>query len=166
MMTFFAPGRHVALGLLTVGEQTGRLDHEIDAELFPGEAGGIFGADDADLCPVNHQHIVFGLVRGRLLGANLAGETALGGIVLEQVGEVVRRDDIADRDDLNVFADQPLFEHRAKHQPSNASESIDCNFNCHKLYFSYSSQFNCATTPKFTDLKVEAPTVNDEFGRA
>ena len=56
---------------------------------------------------------------------------ALRGIVFEQVGEVVGRDDIADRDDVEGRAEQTLLDQRAEDQAADAAEPIDCNFYSH-----------------------------------
>ena len=98
---------------------------------FQGNWDGVLGADDQDLLAVDDQHIVLRLVGGGLLRADGAVEAALDGIILEQVGEVVGRDDIADRDHLDVLADQTLFDHRPEDQAANAAEPVNCNFYCH-----------------------------------
>jgi len=131
MMTFFGASRQVPLGLLNIRKQAGRFDDYLGAQLFPGQLRGLFGADHPHFLAVNHQHIVLGFVRGRLFRADRALEAALGRIVLEQVGQVVGRDDIAHRDDFNVLANQTLFDQRPIDQASNAAESVNCYFYCH-----------------------------------
>ncbi len=55
------PGGEVALGLLRVGEQAGRFDDVLDAELLPGQRGGAFLDGQAlDLVAVDDQHVVLG----------------------------------------------------------------------------------------------------------
>ncbi len=75
-----------------------------------------------------------------LSGADFREETcalepALGGIVFEEVSQIVRGDNIAHRDDVNVLADHALFGDGAENQSANAPEPIDCNFNSHSMFF-------------------------------
>ncbi len=52
-------GREVALGLLGVGEEAGRLDHVVDAQRLPGQLARLLGGHDAlDLVAVDDQHVV------------------------------------------------------------------------------------------------------------
>ena len=151
-------GGEVALGLLHIGEQAGGFDHQVHAQRLPRQLRGVLGADDLDLLAVDHQHIVLGLVGGGLLGADRAVEAALGGVILEQVSEVVRRNDIAHGDDFDVLADQALFDHRPEHQASDAAEPINCNFHCH------SSISVLIRVPKLTaHLTERKRPVNEEF---
>ena len=121
-------GGDVALGFFSVGEQTGRLDDDLDAQLGPGELGGSLGGDNEDLLAVHDEHIVIGLVSRGLLGADGAVKTTLGRVVLEQVGQIVGRDDIAHRDDVERRAEKALFHESAEHEAANATETIDGNF--------------------------------------
>ena len=124
-------GGEVALGLLDVREQPGGLDHHVHAQLLPGQLRRVLGADHQHLLAVDDEHIVLRLVGGGLLRADGAVETALDGIILQEIREVVGRHDIADGDHLDVFADQTLFDHRPEHQATNAAEPVNCNFYCH-----------------------------------
>ena len=57
-------GGDVALGLLALGEESGRLDHDIDAEFLPGKSGGAFLHGEAlDLVAIHHEGVV--LFNGR-----------------------------------------------------------------------------------------------------
>ena len=129
-------GHDVAVGGLRVvlggvGEQAGRLDHELHAQLGPGKLGRRLGADHEDVPAVDDEHIVLGLVGGRLLRADRAVETTLGGVVFEQVGQVVGRHDIADGDHIEGRAEQALLHEGAKDETADAAETVDCDFNCH-----------------------------------
>ena len=121
----------MALGLLAVGEQARRFDHVVDAQLLPRQLGRRLGADDRDLLAVDDQHVVRFLVGARLLRADLARELLLRRIVLQQVREVVSGDDVADRDDLYLFAEQPLLVKGAKDQPADAAETVDGDASAH-----------------------------------
>ena len=74
-----------------------------------------------------------GLSGGGFAGGNFALEAALGGIVFEEIGQIVRRNDVADGDDFDVLADHALFGDGAENQAPDATETIDCNFNCHSI---------------------------------
>jgi len=91
------------------------------------------GRDDADLGAVDDQHVVLGLVRGGLGGADGAGEATLGGVVLEEVRQVVGGDDVTHRDDVDVLADQTLFDEGAEDQSADAAETIDRYIDCHNV---------------------------------
>jgi hypothetical protein len=54
---------------------------------------------------VDDQQVVIGEGRGRFGALDGAGELALGGVVLEEVREVVGRHEIVDRDDVEFFAE-------------------------------------------------------------
>ena len=52
-------GREVALGLLGVGEEAGRLDDVVDAELLPGQLARVLRRHDAlDLVAADDEHVV------------------------------------------------------------------------------------------------------------
>jgi hypothetical protein len=63
-------------------------------------------------------------------------KATLGGVVFDEVSEVVGGDDIAHRDDFDVFTDETLFDQRPEDQAANAAEPIDCYFHCHNFDFS------------------------------
>ena len=58
-------------------------------------------------------------------------EAALGGIILEQVSEIIRWHDIADGDDLDILTDQTLFNHGPENQTADPSKPINSNFHWH-----------------------------------
>ena len=58
MITFFAPGGEVRAGLLGVGEEAGRLEDDVDAEIAPRQRGRILDLEDLDLAPVDDQRVV------------------------------------------------------------------------------------------------------------
>ena len=80
---------------------------------------------------VDDEDIVLGLVGGRLLGRHRPRKLALGGVVLDEVGQVVSRDDVADGDDVERGAEEALFNESPENQPANAAETIDSDFDCH-----------------------------------
>jgi len=80
---------------------------------------------------VDHEDVVLGLVGGGFLGGHGSRELALGGVVLDQVGQVVGRDDVADRDDVERGAEQALFNEGPEYQTADAAETIDSDFYSH-----------------------------------
>ena len=130
---FFGAGGQVAPGFGRVGEQAGAFDDQLGAQFFPGQARGVLGADHAHIAAVDGQNIVLRLVGRGWAGGDLAGKAPLGGIVFEEIGQIVRRNNIADGDDLHVGADHALLGDGAENQAADASEAVDCNFNCHNF---------------------------------
>ena len=62
---------------------------------------------------VDDQHVVLGRARRDFLLVDLAGELALRRVVLQQVGEVVGRDEVVDGDHVELLAEQSLFDQGA-----------------------------------------------------
>ena len=140
MMTFFAPAVMWPLAFSTsVNRPVDSITRSTPMR-FPRQFRRRLGADDLDFLAVDDEHVVLGLVGGGFLRADRAVETALDGVVLEQVREVVRRNDIADGDDFDVLADQSLFDQRPEDQASNAAEPVNCNFYCHSSISILSNQ--------------------------
>jgi hypothetical protein len=75
-------------------EAAGRLDHDVDAELGPGQLRGAPFGDHPDRVAVDQQ-----LVAAYL---DLAGESAVGRVVPEEVRIGISRDEVVDGDELDV----------------------------------------------------------------
>ena len=127
----FGPGNQMSFAFVGFGEQAGRFDDELYTKRLPWQIRGILRAHHEDIVAVHDQDIIFQLIRGRFLGGNLALEAALRGIVLQKVGQIIRRNDIADCDHLELFAKAPLLCDRAENQPADSAKSVNCNFHCH-----------------------------------
>ncbi len=125
-------GGDVALGLFGFGEQAGGFDHIVDLELLPGQFGRGLGRNHMDFLAVDHQHIVFGLVGRGLLAGDGAVELALGGVVLEQVGQVVSGNDVAHGDHFD--AGDVLLAQSAEHETTDATETIDGDLDTHCVF--------------------------------
>ena len=121
----------VALGFFGFGEEAGRFDHEIDAQLGPRKFGGGLGGDHEDVLAVNHEDVVFGLVWGGFFGGNGALEFTLGRVVFNKVREIVSGDDIADGDHIEGGAKQALLNESAENETTDTTKTIDCDFYCH-----------------------------------
>ena len=85
-----------------------------------------------NIVAIDDKDIVLSLVWARLLRGDSSAETALSRVILHEVSEVVRRNDIADSDDLHILANDSLLDHRAKHETTNTTKAIDGHFHCHK----------------------------------
>ena len=53
MMTFFAPAVEVLGGVVAVGEEAGRLDDDVDAEVAPRQRGGVALGEHLELLAVD-----------------------------------------------------------------------------------------------------------------
>ena len=140
-------GGEVAFGFLDIREQPRGFDHHVHAQLFPRQLRRVFGAHHLHLLAIDDQHIIIRLVRGGFLRANCAGETALNGIILQEIRQVVGRHDIADGDHTNILPNQSLFDHRPVNQATNAAEPVNCNFYCHSLISVVNSQIKPGMLP-------------------
>ena len=131
MMTFCA-GCQVAPGLLGFGEQAGRFDDVLDAKLLPRQGGRPFLDGEAlDRVAVDDERVVFGGAR-RLLAGDRAAEPTLRRVVLEQVGEVVGRDEVVDGHHVERLAEQPLLD-QVEDEAADAAEAVDAHFHCHRF---------------------------------
>ena len=61
MTTFFAPAVEVLRGALAVGEEAGRLDHDVDAEVAPGQRRRVALGEQLELVAVDRDRAVAGL---------------------------------------------------------------------------------------------------------
>ena len=104
------------VGLL--GEEAGALEHDVYAELSPGELLGIGVLVDADRSAV--------YVDAVLAGADGIGVliTLLGGIVLEKMSEHGGIGKVVDGDYLITLR----AEHLPERQASDPAETVDSNF--------------------------------------
>ncbi len=110
--------------LFRVGEATGRLDHDIDVEVAPGQIGRIALGQ----CPDFHALVANRddeLVFRRL---DLALELAIGAVVAQQMSQCFVIGQIVNRDDFNLVG--IALQNRLEHLTTNASKAVDCN-SCH-----------------------------------
>ncbi|GAA1514064.1 hypothetical protein GCM10009761_15070 [Agromyces terreus] len=103
-----------------LGEEAGRLDHDVDAELAPGEVGGVALREGLDRGAVDDDVVVV-VVDGRV-------EAARDGVVLEQVRERLVVGEVVDRDDLEVCT---LGECGAEVVAADAAEAVDADLYRH-----------------------------------
>ena len=128
---FFGAGLDVTLGFGAGGKETGGLDDDFNAHFFPRQAGRFAGADDANVLAIYRENIVGRLVHRRLPRRNDALEASLRRVVLEQISQVVRWDDIADGDNFYFVSGESLLHQSPKNQAANASKTVNRYFCCH-----------------------------------
>jgi len=107
----------VLLAGLLGQEQAGGFDHDVGADLVPLQVGGVALLGEADLFPVDDQ--------GVAIDRQFALEAAVHGVVLQHVGQVVRLQQVVDRDDLDVAVE--VLHCRTQHVAADAAESVDTN---------------------------------------
>ena len=103
-----------------LGEEAGALQHHVDAQLAPGQLGGLGVLVDGDLLAVHGDGVLTGL-------HGVAVVTALGGIVLQQMSQHLGAGQIVDGHHFIALG----AEHLTESQTADAAETIDCNFNSH-----------------------------------
>src|SRR5690606_38272651 len=115
------PGRQVLCGILGLGETTGRLDDDIDAELDPGKLRWVSLLEHADARAVDDNVVT--------VGDDLAVENAEHRIVLEQVRKGVVIGEVVYRDHLEVGAESSK---RSVVRAADAAKPIDSDLYGHK----------------------------------
>jgi hypothetical protein len=128
-------GLDVSGSLSLGGIETSALENYIDVKLSPGKLSGVGLCIDGDFLSVHDDgtgsdngfavlsedciliiHSVFSLTE-------LAGEAALGGVVLEEVGKHLGACEIIDGDYFVTIS----FEHLTESQTADTAKTVDCN---------------------------------------
>ena len=81
-----------------------------------------------DLMTIDHKDVVLGEIGAALLGIDFFLRLALSGVVFDEVGEIVSRNEVVHGDDLDLLAEQALITDCTKHEASDAPETIDADF--------------------------------------
>ena len=139
-------GLDVLLRLRLGGVEARALKDNVDSHLSPsGKVGGIgsLALVDDNLLSVNDDVVVLTLAVVSLdrvvLLADLSGISALGGVILQEVGKHRGAGEVVDSDNLVAFR----AEHLAESQAANAAETIDSNlYICHKSELLYIEIFS------------------------
>ncbi len=105
---------------VTLGEETGRLDDDVDAEVAPGEIGGVALRQHLQDVAVHRDATVDGLDRAR--------EGAADRVALEQVGHRLQRAEVVDRDEVDVDTSQLR---RPEEVAADPPEAVDTHTNAH-----------------------------------
>ena len=77
---------------------------------------------------VNDENIVFGNGRRRFFAVNFSRKSALGGVVLHEVSEVIGGDEIIDGDHIKLLPEKALLAECTENKAADSSKPIDCNF--------------------------------------
>ena len=120
MMTFLAPAVDVLARVVGLGEATGRLDDDVDAELAPRQVRGVALFEDLDRLAVDDDRVA--------VERDVGVETARDRVVLEQVRERLVVGEVVDRDDLEVAA---LGEGGAEEVATDPAEAVDADLDGH-----------------------------------
>ncbi len=94
MIDLLGAGLEVLGGGGALGEAPGGLDHDVGAELAPGELGGVGLGGHAQALAVDHEGILFDLDAARV--------DAVHGVVTEQVAQGLGVGEVVDRHELDV----------------------------------------------------------------
>ena len=113
-------GRQVLGGILPLGEEAGRLEHDVDAEVLPRELRRIAHREHLELVAVDRNRVA--------LGFHLRVQVAEHGVVLQQMGERGGVCEIVDRHEVDV----PVTERGAHDVAADSPESVDAYFHCHR----------------------------------
>jgi hypothetical protein len=112
--------REVLRGVVAGGEEAGRLDHHVDAEVAPGQRRRIALGEHLQRSAVDRDRVP--------VDADLAGEAADARVVLEQVGEGLRIGEVVDGDELQIGPSRMC---RAKDVAANPPETVNADLHCH-----------------------------------
>jgi len=125
---FLGTCAEVALGFFTLGEESGRLDNDIDIEILPRERGRTFLHCEAlDLVTIDHQRVVLGKHGRGFFAVYLSLKDALRGVVFDKVGKVVGGYEVIDGDDIVPLLKEALFGDGTEDKAADAAEPIDGN---------------------------------------
>ena len=119
---FLGAGIQMSTNLRPVGENSGGFNDDVDAELFPRQAGGFFLIEHGDRLAVD--------LHDAVTAFDFTGVNAVGRVVAKQVGVGFQIRHVVDRDDGQFIL--TALEQGAQHQPANPAKSIDCDFGCHR----------------------------------
>ncbi len=105
--------------LVAGGEQAGRFDDHVHAQVAPGELRRVALGQDIDGLAVDRD--------AGVAGFDLSRKASVYAVVLEQVGQGCRVGEVVDRNDFVVF----LFQPRTEHVTTDATETVNCYPGCH-----------------------------------
>jgi hypothetical protein len=125
----------MAPGFFPFGKEPGALDHIVDSQSLPRQRRRTFPhRQTLDLLAIHDQQVVLRRALAALLAVNFLLRPPLRRIVLHQVGEIVRRNEIVHRHDLDLFSQKPLVTDCPKHQASDPPKAVNANFD-HDIVF-------------------------------
>ena len=131
MMTFFAPAARWPLAFSASVKRPVDSITTCTPRAPQGNSAGVFALTTLISWPFTTSTSSSALSGADFFERHRAVEAALRGVVLEQVGQVVGRHDVAYGDHIELRAQQALFNESAEYQPADAAETIDSNFDSH-----------------------------------
>ena len=113
MTTFLAPAVEVLGGVVAVGEEAGRLEHDVDAEILPRQLRRIAQRQHLELVAVDRDAVALRL--------DSRVQVAEHRVVLQQVRERVRARQVVDRDEVDIL----VAERRPHDVAADPAEPVD-----------------------------------------
>ena len=118
----------MSLCLCLAGVEAGALEHDVNAQLAPGQFRSVRHLVDDDLLAVDNNVVVFAFALVEINGMTLRNIVALRGVVLQQMRQHLGGSQVVDGDNLVAFR----AKHLTERQTADTSKTIDCNFNRHE----------------------------------
>ena len=118
----------MSLCLCLAGIEAGALQHNVNAQLAPGQISSVRHLVDDDLLAVDNDVVVFAFALMEINGVALRNVVALRGVVLQQMREHLGGSQVVDGDNLVAFS----AEHLTECQTADTAKTIDRNFNRHE----------------------------------
>jgi hypothetical protein len=116
-------GLEVLLASLAVAEDAGAFQGHVHAAVAPRQVGGVFLGRHGDGGAVDHD--------GAVVGLHVAGEPAVGAVILEEVGQHLGVGEVVDADNGKLVL---AFPHGPEDQAPDPPEAVDANVNRHPYY--------------------------------
>src|SRR5271166_1908962 len=101
-------------GFFLRGEESGRFDHHLHAEILPWELGWVALGEDLERLAVHHNSGTF--------SANLLNQSAMNRVILQEVSQGRGIGDVVDGNNLKRIL---MLQGSAVKQSANSSKSID-----------------------------------------
>ena len=118
-------GLDVRLGMGPRPEPAGRLDHDIRAQLTPGQRGRVALGEHAHAATVHDERVAFHRDGSR--------EAPVHGVEHQELCERGGVGDVVDRDDVDVGV---ALDRGAHDGTTDPAEAVDCNTGGHRVSFS------------------------------
>ena len=122
---FFGAGFEVGGSEFFGEEEACGFHNHISVNFVPLEVGGIFFRGDADFFAVYDEEVAFNL--------DIAVESAVYGVVLEHVRQIVGVEEVVDANDLDVIS--KVFYCCAENHAADTAETVNAYFDCHFYSF-------------------------------
>jgi hypothetical protein len=78
---------------------------------------------------IDDENVVCRQIRAGLLGGDVLAGFTLRGVILDEISQVVSRHEVVHCHDFDLFAQEALITDCAKHETTDAPETIDADFN-------------------------------------